>query len=148
MMILDFLLQSDETISIYGIHAIFDMAGVSLGHALQMTPTIIKNCVYSMETYPCRIKKLEFINAPIYVNMVLDIFRSFMSKKIKERVFVRRGLPEYGDHLPKDLGGKSSSYSELANYWKNVVLDNTKWFTEDDNFKSILNHEIQSTEMS
>lgn len=41
-MVLDFLIDKNEEISIYGIRAIFDMKGVGLGHALQMTPTIIK----------------------------------------------------------------------------------------------------------
>ena len=41
-MVLDLLIDMYEEISIYGIRAIFDMKGVGLGHALQMTPTIIK----------------------------------------------------------------------------------------------------------
>lgn len=41
-MLLDLVLHSDETISIHGVVAIFDMKGVTLGHALQLPPTIIK----------------------------------------------------------------------------------------------------------
>lgn len=41
-MILDLLLYLDETISIYGIVAIFDMKNVTLGHALQLPPSLVK----------------------------------------------------------------------------------------------------------
>lgn len=41
-MVLDVALHLDETISIYGAVAIFDMKGVTWRHGLQMTPSIIK----------------------------------------------------------------------------------------------------------
>lgn len=41
-MVLDLVLHLDETVSIYGVVAIFDMNGVTWQHGLQMTPTIIK----------------------------------------------------------------------------------------------------------
>lgn len=41
-MVLDVILYLDETISIYGCVAIFDMKGVTWRHGMQMTPTIIK----------------------------------------------------------------------------------------------------------
>lgn len=44
-MVLDVVLYLDETVSIYGAVAIFDMRGVTLQHGLQMTPTIIKRCL-------------------------------------------------------------------------------------------------------
>lgn len=54
-MLLDLVLHSDETISIYGVVAIFDMKDVTLGHALQLPPTLIKR--YSnltLELFLCR----------------------------------------------------------------------------------------------
>lgn len=41
-MLLDLVLHSDETISVYGVVAIFDMTGVTLGHALQLPPKLIR----------------------------------------------------------------------------------------------------------
>lgn len=41
-MILDYLYHTDESLSIYGISAYFDMRYLSMGHALQMTPALIK----------------------------------------------------------------------------------------------------------
>lgn len=108
------------------------MTNVTLGHALQMTPKLIRRAVAMWEAYPFRIKKLEFVNAPFHVNMVLDIFRSFMSKKLKERVHVKRGLPDFNanDRLPGELGGNGESYSVLAAHWHKVVMKNQDFFTK------------------
>lgn len=45
-MVLDVILYLDETISIYGAVAIFDMDGVTWRHGVQMTPTIIKRQLF------------------------------------------------------------------------------------------------------
>lgn len=41
-MVLDLALYMDESISIFGVVAIFDMAGVTWQHGLEMKPTIVK----------------------------------------------------------------------------------------------------------
>lgn len=115
------------------------MQGISLGHGLQMTPNMIKKAVNSWESYPLRIKKLEFVNANMGINVILDIFRSFMTAKIKERVSVRRGKPDFkaSDKLPKELGGTVDSYAILAQHWKQVLEKNLQWYEEDEKFKSL-----------
>lgn len=116
------------------------MQGVALGHALQMTPVLIKRAVNSWESYPLRIQKLEFVNANLGINVVLDIFRSFMKQKMKERVSVKRGLPDFvaSDKLPIELGGLVGSYASLAKHWKQVLEKNHQWYDEDDKYKSEL----------
>lgn len=157
-MVLDYLVAHDETISVYGICAIFgktygifyalssrlyyivlDMEGISLGHALQMTPRLIKRAVNSWEHYPLRIKKLEFVNANYGINVVLDIFRSFMTAKMKERISVKRGNPKFkaSDKLPKELGGVVETYATLAHLWKQTLENDQQWFLDDDKFKSL-----------
>lgn len=41
-MILDLVLAADETVSVYGVVAIFDMTGVHLGHAMALPPNMFK----------------------------------------------------------------------------------------------------------
>lgn len=122
------------------IRLILDMSGVTLGHALQMTPTIIKRAVASWENYPVRIQQLQFVNANIGINIMLDLFRSFMSHKMKSRISVCRNKPEFKatDNLPEELGGTNGNYAKLAKYWKKVLEQNHKWFIDDDYFKSSL----------
>jgi hypothetical protein len=131
LMLLDFLLFNDPQIAIYGTRAIFDLKGIQFGHAYQMTPTIIKRAVQTMEDYPVRIQKMEFVNSNRGINVILDVFRSFMTTKMKERITVSRINPEYkeSDSLPKELGGSGESYDELRKYWKATLEKNYQWFS-------------------
>jgi len=137
-MVLDVVLYLDETISIYGTVAIFDMKGVTWRHGMQMTPTIIKRAVHCWENYSCKVKKLEFVNAPQHINLVLDIFLKFMSKKLRNRVFVTRGQSTVEAKLPTDLGGDGPSYVELAKHWKQKTQERAKWFAEQEQYKMIV----------
>lgn len=51
MMVLDRLLEEDETISVYGVMAVIDLQGVTLAHALQLTPNIIFNAVHAWQVH-------------------------------------------------------------------------------------------------
>lgn len=141
-MLLDLVLHQDESVSIYGVSAIFDMHKVQLGHALQLNPPLIKRSVQSWENYSCRPKRLEFVNSPIHVNVVLNIFRSFMSAKMKSRLTINKGPPvqhAIPKHvLPKDLGGTGPSYAELADHWQKKAVENRAWFLEMEQFKSVV----------
>lgn len=123
------------------------MQGIAFGHALQMTPVLIKRAVNSWDSYPLRIQKLEFVNANMGINVVLDIFRSFMTAKMKERVSVKRGLPEFNasDKLPQELGGINGNYASLAKHWKQVLEKNNQWFDDDDKFKSELWSDVKGS---
>ncbi|XP_055617428.1 retinol-binding protein pinta isoform X2 [Toxorhynchites rutilus septentrionalis] len=92
----------------------------------------IPRTVESWENYPCRPQLLEFVNAPIHVNIVLNIFRSFMSAKMKSRVIVSRGTSQMNNvvKLPPELGGTGDSYHDLSIYWKKQVQDHACWFDE------------------
>ncbi|EAA01738.5 retinol-binding protein pinta [Anopheles merus] len=131
-MILDLLMHLDETVSVHGVVAIFDMQGVTLGHALQLTPSMIKKSVESWENYPCKPKLLEFVNVPVHVNIVLNVFRSFMSAKMRERVTIsRKGSSlEQSITLPLELGGNGESYYELSEHWKQMVQDNASFYAK------------------
>lgn len=82
---------------------------------------------------------MEFVNAPVHINFALDVFRSFMSPKMKSRLFVSRGPSKLEAVLPSDLGGTGKSYKELAALWKQKVVDHANWFAEQEKYKMILN---------
>jgi len=48
-MLVDLLLETDEIMSIYGVFAVVDLSGVSLGHALHLTPPLIKKAVHAWQ---------------------------------------------------------------------------------------------------
>lgn len=95
--------------------------------------------VHCWENYSCKVKKLEFINAPQHINVVLDIFLKFMSKKLRDRVSVTRGQSTVEATLPKDLGGDGPSYADLTKHWKEKTQEKAKWFAEQEQFKMTIN---------
>lgn len=81
---------------------------------------------------------MEFINAPRQINLILDTFRLFMSSKMKQRLFVTRGLSTVDVELPSDLGGNGPSYKEMAYHWKKKVEENASWYAEQETYKMCL----------
>jgi hypothetical protein len=118
-MVLDLAARDHVASSLYGIVAVHDMTGVQLSHALQMSPGVVKRLVHTWQGYPNRIRSLEYVNAPAHVNVVLNIFKRFMSKKLRQRMHVHRGdgkavLKKLSPSvLPRELGGTEEDYDTL-----------------------------------
>lgn len=91
----------------------------------------------SWECYPTRIKGLNFLKVPGYVIWALNLFRSFMSVKLKSRMFISKETIEDPKLLPKELGGKTETYETLAKYWKQTLQDNVDFFKELNRYKSL-----------
>ncbi|KAK3912627.1 Retinol-binding protein pinta [Frankliniella fusca] len=142
-MLVDLLLETDEIISIYGVFAVIDLNGVSLGHALQLTPPVIKKAVHAwQDCYPVRTRSMDFINAPMYVNVVLNIFRKFMNDKLKKRVHVH-GKSLDSLHkvvspsiLPEEYGGTCGTLQELRDYWLEQAVGKRLWFLDNEKHKA------------
>ncbi|KOC63688.1 Alpha-tocopherol transfer protein-like [Habropoda laboriosa] len=145
LMTLDLALRDHESVTIYGITAILDIGGMTYEHVLQLPPNVIKNLVHAWQgCYPVRIHSLNFINAHKFVNAILNIFRSFMITKLKQRVHVHaRGKLKLYETLPISIlpveyGGTDGTVKELSEYWKRTVKENSKWFAEEENYKLML----------
>lgn len=141
-MILDVAALEHECVTIYGVTAIFDMNGISFGHVGQLPPSKIKKAVHAWQNYHCSPKHLEFVNAPFYINVVLRIFKNFMSDKLKSRVKVHfKGIGSLHEvvekeNLPAEYGGTDGSLCDLIEYWSNKLLFYREWFQEDEKFKA------------
>lgn len=143
MMMLDIAAKESEQCQIYGCAAIFDMKGLTMGHGTEMTPNVIKRAVFSWQNYHIRPKQLEFINAPVYVNVVLNIFKSFMKPKMRERVRIHfnklNSLHSVVDRkiLPPEYGGDGDSIDNLIKFWEDKLISYHDWFREDEKYKAL-----------
>ncbi|KAH0566725.1 retinol-binding protein pinta-like [Cotesia glomerata] len=144
-MILDVAIKDNMTVSTIGVIVIFDMSNVTLGHGLQMTPRVIQRLVHSWQgCYPVKINSLNFINAPIYVNGILNIFKSFMSHKMRTKVNVYSKTSEDffssipKQQLPAEYGGLAENLQSYIKYWKYTVQQSKEWFTEEENYRVVL----------
>lgn len=142
MMILDIAARESEYCQVYGCVVIFDMSGVTIRHGREMTPNVIRRAVYSWQNYHIRPKQFEFINAPLYVNVVLNVFKSFMKPKMRGRVRIHykgsESLHNFVEQkiLPPEYGGASDSLESLIKYWSNKLVSYQKWFLEDEKHKA------------
>lgn len=143
MMIVDLALELDETIAKNGAVVIIDMQGVGLGHALQMTPNLIKKAVHSwQDCYPIRIKSIDFINCPSYIHVVLNVFKQFMREKLRKRVsahgknlanFLQTIDPKL---LPEEYQGSCGSINTIIKDWKEKAEAHKQWFLDDITIKA------------
>jgi len=141
LMILDVAVMEEELAQIYGVIAIIDMANLSFGHLKQMTPNRIKHIVNSWQNFHCRPQRIEFVNAPSFINVVLDVFKKFMTAKLKQRTFICHdgfsSLAKFLDVgiLPKDYGGEDGTLEELGEYWREKLISYSDWFAEDARYR-------------
>ncbi|XP_060519006.1 retinol-binding protein pinta-like [Cylas formicarius] len=137
-MILDVACMEYEPVQLYGVCAIFDMSGISYAHYRELTPGVVMNVVHAWQNHYVSPKTLEFVNAPVYVNIALDVFKRFMSSKMRDRVLVHYGgvesVPQ--DVLPPEYGGSGDSVAELADYWLGKLVEYRDWFVEDEAFRA------------
>lgn len=140
-MILDIAAMENELCQIYGVAAIFDMSGVNFWHGKAMTPSVIKRAVHAWQNYHCRPKQFEFINAPLYINVVLNIFKNFMTDKMKSRIRVHfNGISSLHqvinrEMLPVEYGGDGESIHNLIAFWNEKLLSYRGWFKDDEKYK-------------
>ncbi|KAL7018235.1 hypothetical protein ACKWTF_010684 [Chironomus riparius] len=139
MLINDLMLIENDNLAVVGSLSIIDLKNVTLGHLLQMQPSIIKKMtMLSQEGSPIRQKGIHYVNTPPGFEKVFNIFVSFMNEKMKKRVFVhgndmeslfKSGIPK--DILPKEYGGECESIDAIVQHWEQKIKDNYERLVED-----------------
>lgn len=86
-MTLDLAVEKDESISVYGVTAIFDLNATTFSHATQMTPSIIRKAVHAwqvccdsimlfiiIQKSDCHHDNMAVTNVSTVVKIILDCF--------------------------------------------------------------------------
>lgn len=137
MMVGDLLLEIKESAVADGVVIIIDLQGVGMGHALQMTPSLIRRAVHSwQDCYPIRLKSIDFVNCPSYISIVVNVFKQFMREKLKKRIRIHKSLTSLLQSfdrkcLPPEYGGTSESVASIAREWKIKTQSRKQWFLDD-----------------
>ncbi|XP_050697212.1 alpha-tocopherol transfer protein-like isoform X6 [Eriocheir sinensis] len=141
LLVMDLLLEEDETVVIRGLEVVLDSSAMTWQHAAQMNPSVIKKAAVIMQDgYPMRPKGLNYINTPEAFNTVFNIFKSFMKEKMKRRVHIHgsdmeslyKEVPR--DILPVEYGGTNGTVEEIKNYWLQRLDARRDWLLEDEKF--------------
>ncbi|KAG8226437.1 hypothetical protein J437_LFUL015105 [Ladona fulva] len=121
MMMMETMLMDDDRLVVCGNVSVLDLSSVTLSHAAQMTPTIVKQAMISFqEAYPVRPKGVNYVHTPPAFEAIFNLFKSFSKEKLKKRLFV------HGDDmeslykmvpqriLPREYGGEAGPLADIA----------------------------------
>ncbi|VVC91869.1 unnamed protein product [Leptidea sinapis] len=98
------VLAEDDSGVIVGRRTILDLEGVTMGHYVQMTPSLMKKMVIlGQDALPVRMKGTHYINLPPGFETIFNAMRSLLNEKNKSRVY----------------------------YWLNKVEENSSWFEKE-----------------
>ncbi|XP_057665015.1 alpha-tocopherol transfer protein-like [Diorhabda carinulata] len=113
---------------------IIDYEELTWSHIFKFSPFVISKAVTIMDKVAKnRIKNIHIVNAPSYVNILLNIGKKFMKKKLSDRIQVHDSFESLfyyvpQELLPSDYGGKEKSMAELIELWKKQVNKYQKRF--------------------
>ncbi|CAK6969398.1 alpha-tocopherol transfer protein [Scomber scombrus] len=70
-----------------GVKVVFDLQGWSLGHALQINPSLAKKISSVLsDSFPLKVRGIHLVNVPMFFRPVFSMIRPFLPEKIKQRV--------------------------------------------------------------
>ncbi len=100
-----------------GVVVISDSVGMTTGHMSNFSPAWAKKVMTIFEdVYPSRPKVMHVVNMPGFFETIYGIFKSFMKKKMQERLVVHpkgdwsKMIEDLGaDILPKEYGGTNGT---------------------------------------
>ncbi|KAF5293981.1 hypothetical protein FQR65_LT10952 [Abscondita terminalis] len=142
---LDVILQEFKDASVVGQAMIVDLKNCSKKYIMQITPTFLKQAVTCLQDgYPVRVKAINFINVPQFLFSAFNILKSFLPKKLQERVT----LDPSGDKsstslyfpltvLPAEYGGTAGPLTDMCEKSRMLVVRYRQWFLEDKQYRCI-----------
>jgi CRAL/TRIO domain len=121
------LLEEEET-QIAGVATIIDHGGITMKHTALFTVSDIVDFATCLKSAVGRYKQLFLVNLPTFAVFLLDVARSTLSDKLKERIVLPKNMEDMKNYidlsmLPKEYGGllPEAEHMEIFNvYFRNV----------------------------
>ncbi|GBP74685.1 Alpha-tocopherol transfer protein-like [Eumeta japonica] len=120
IMVMEYCNTSDYSI---GARYVYDLRNINLSFLAKLNPTILKKAlVLFANVYGIKIKGFHIINAPSFVDKVVFLFKTVLSQKLAERIYVHSSYEDLHKHvsrevLPSDYGGEERPLAELHAQW-------------------------------
>uniref|UniRef100_A0A3B5A1Q5 Alpha-tocopherol transfer protein n=2 Tax=Stegastes partitus TaxID=144197 RepID=A0A3B5A1Q5_9TELE len=121
-----------------GLKVIFDLQGWSLGHALQINPSLARKISSVLsDSFPLKVRGIHLVNEPMFFRPVFAMIRPFLPEKIKQRIhmhgadFCETLADFFSPHvLPPDYGGEAPEIEELCHDWTNHLLQSENFLQQ------------------
>ncbi|SPP84770.1 alpha-tocopherol transfer protein [Drosophila guanche] len=135
------MLNEDDVAIVNGMISILDLANVTTGHFLHMTPSFAKKMtVFQEEALPLRPQGVHFINTPAGFETIFNMFKPMLSKKQQGRLYVHGNkwdalydqVPQ--KYLPIEYGGENGSIPEIIAEWEQRILAYRSYWDEENNY--------------
>ncbi|XP_031733090.1 alpha-tocopherol transfer protein isoform X1 [Anarhichas minor] len=113
-----------------GLKVIFDLQGWSLGHALQVNPSLARKISSVLaDSFPLKVRGIHLVNEPLFFRPVFAMIRPFLPDKIKQRIHMHGAnfhdtLNDFFSPpvLPPEYGGEGPSIEGACQEWTNQLL--------------------------
>nr|CAH7768952.1 unnamed protein product [Callosobruchus chinensis] len=128
---------------------IIDLANVKAGHVVKFTPVHMRKASIIIEkVFSNRIKGIHIINAPAFVEPVINVLKSFLKQKLLNRIHVHNSQKLLLNHipsevLPKDYGGNEMPLEELNDLWLKKLEEYQERFDKLDTLR--VNEQLRPT---
>lgn len=117
-----------------GVKVIFDLQGWSLGHALQINPSLARKISSVLsDSFPLKVRGIHLVNEPMFFRPVFTMIRPFLPDKIKQRIHMHGAdfhdtLSDFfsAPVLPPEYGGEGPDVEEACKDWTNQLLQSEK----------------------
>lgn len=131
-----------EEAEISGDVFVFDAAHVGLSILLKHAGGLLKKALNLAQTaYPQRLKEIHIINAHPIVNRGINLFRSFMKEKMRNRFVVHSSLESLHQYVPADVlpaeyGGSHRTVPALRDQWGKALESYALYFQQQEGVKA------------
>lgn len=139
----DVVLQEDDRPIVCGEVTIIDLKDVTLSHAVQMTPSVVKKLMVTFQDgYPMRPQGVHYVNVSPRYETVINIFKAVMKEKIKKRLRIHTNMETLYEYVPKSIlpteyGGDGGSIESMIGPWKKRIESYKEYFKDDEQYCSI-----------
>lgn len=121
------LLEEEET-QIAGVATIINHEGITMKHTSLFSVSDIVDFADCLKNAVGRYKQLFLVNLPTFAVFLLDVARSTLSDKLKQRIVLPKNMADVKNYidislLPSEYGGKTSEaeHMEIFNaYFRGV----------------------------
>lgn len=122
---------------------VYDLSNVSMNVLGVMPLQMIKKLMsIGSNAFPFRLSSFVVYNSSKVLENVINISKTFIPKKLSNRVQAIRGIENLHELVPKEIlpkdyqGEETMTLEEMRDQWDEELISNRDWFIQEQNLKA------------